>query len=36
MTPLSFATGLSVNQAESQPVQSNLDENNYGRQQMMN
>jgi hypothetical protein len=36
MTPLGFATGLSLNQAESQPVQSNQDENNYGRQQMMN
>jgi len=36
MTPLGFATGLSLNQAETQPVQSNQDENNYGRQQMMN
>jgi len=36
MTPLGFATGLSLNQAESQPVQSNQDENNYVRQQMMN
>jgi hypothetical protein len=36
MTPLGFATGLSLNQAESQPVQSNQDENNYGRQQMTN
>jgi len=36
MTPLGFATGLSHNQAESQPVQSNQDEINYGRQQMMN
>jgi hypothetical protein len=36
MTPLGFATGLSLNQAESQPVQSNQDENNYGRQQMIN
>jgi hypothetical protein len=36
MTPLGFATGLSLNQAESQPAQSNQDENNYGRQQMMN
>jgi len=36
MTPLGFATGLSLNQAECQPVQSNEDENNYGRQQMMN
>jgi len=35
MTPLGFATGLSLNQAGSQPVQSNQDENNYGRQQMM-
>jgi hypothetical protein len=34
--PLGFATGLSLNQPESQPVQSNQDENNYGRQQMMN
>jgi len=36
MTPLGFATGLSLNQAESQLVQSNQDENNYGWQQMMN
>jgi len=36
MMPLCIATGLSLNQAESQPVQSNHDENNYGRQQMMN
>jgi len=36
MTSLGFATGLSLNQAQSQPVQSNQDENNYGRQQMMN
>jgi hypothetical protein len=36
MTLLGFATGLSPNQAESQPVQSNQDENNYGWQQMMN
>jgi hypothetical protein len=36
MTPLGFATGLSLNQAESQPAQSNQDEHNYGRQQMMN
>jgi len=36
MTPLGFATGLSLNQAESQPVQTNQDENNYGWQQMMN
>jgi len=36
MTPLGFATGLSLNPAESQPVQSHQDENNYGRQQMIN
>jgi hypothetical protein len=36
MTPLGFATGLSLNQADSQPAQPNQDENNYGRQQMMN
>jgi hypothetical protein len=36
ITPLGFATGLSLNQAESQPVQSNQDEHNYGRQQMLN
>jgi hypothetical protein len=36
MTPPGFATGLSLNQAESQPVQSNQDENNYERQQMLN
>jgi len=36
MTPLGFATRMSLNQAESQPVQSNQDENNYGRQQMLN
>jgi len=36
MTPLGFATGLSLNQSGSQPVQSNQDENNYRRQQMMN
>jgi len=36
MTPHGFATGLSLNQAESLPVQSNQDENNYGRQQMLN
>jgi len=34
--PLGFATGLGLNEAESQPVQSNPDENNYGRQQMLN
>jgi len=36
MTPLGFATGLSLNQAERQLLQSNQDENNCGRQQMMN
>jgi hypothetical protein len=36
MTPVGFATGLSLNQAECQLVQSNQDENNYGRQQMLN
>jgi hypothetical protein len=36
ITLLGFATGLSLNQAESQPVHSNQDENNYGRQQMLN
>jgi hypothetical protein len=36
ITPLGFATGLSINQAESYPVQSNQDENNYQRQQMLN
>jgi hypothetical protein len=36
MTPLGFATGLRLNQADSQPGQSNQDENNYARQQMMN
>ena len=33
--PLSFATGLSLNQAESQLVKSNQVENNYGRQRML-
>jgi hypothetical protein len=36
MTPLSFATGCSLNHAESQPVKSNQDENIYRRQQMLN
>ena len=36
MTLLGFATGLSLNQAESQTAQSNQDENYYGRQQIMN
>jgi hypothetical protein len=36
MMPLGFATELSLNHVESQPVQSNQDENNYGRQKMMN
>jgi hypothetical protein len=33
---LGFATGLSVNQAEQQPIDSNQDDNNYWQQQMMN
>jgi len=36
MITLGFATGLSLDQAESQPVQSYQDENNYRQQQMMN
>jgi hypothetical protein len=36
MTPLGFATGLNLNQAASQRVQSNQNENNYGRQLMLN
>jgi len=36
ITPLSFATGLSLNQAERQPIKSNQDENNYRQQQMLN
>jgi len=36
ITPLGFATGLSLNQAERQLIKSNQDENNYGRQQMLN
>jgi hypothetical protein len=36
ITPLGFATWLSLNPAESQPVQSDQDENNYGSQQMLN
>jgi hypothetical protein len=31
-TPLDFATGSSLNQAERQPVQSNQEENNHGWQ----
>jgi len=34
ITPLSFATGLSLNQAERLPLKSNQDENTHGRQQM--
>jgi hypothetical protein len=34
--PLGFATGLSLNHAESQPIKSNQDENNYRRQHMLN
>jgi len=36
MTALAFATELRLNPAESQPVQSNQDKNNYGQQQMLN
>jgi len=36
VTPLGFAAGLSLNQAERQPIQSNQDENNYRRQPMLN
>jgi hypothetical protein len=36
MMPVGFATELSLNQAECQLVQSNQDESNYGRQQMLN
>jgi len=34
--PLGIATESSLNQLESQPVQSNQDEYNYGLQQMLN
>jgi len=36
VTPLGFATGPILNQAERQPTKSNQDENNYRRQQMLN
>jgi len=36
MMPLGFATGLSLNQAVRQPVQSIQDEYNYGRRQVLN
>jgi hypothetical protein len=36
ITPLGFATGLSLNQAERQPIKSNQDQNTYGWQQMIN
>jgi hypothetical protein len=36
MTSLGFATELSLNQAESQSLESNQDENNYRWQQMVN
>jgi hypothetical protein len=36
ITPLGFATGPSLNQAERLPIMSNQDENTYGRQQMFN
>jgi len=35
-TPLGIATGPSLNEVESQPGKSNLDENNYRLQQMLN
>jgi hypothetical protein len=34
ITPLCFATGPSLNQAETLSITSNQDENTYGRQQM--
>jgi len=34
--PLSFATGPSHNHVARQPIKSNLDENNYPWQQMLN
>jgi hypothetical protein len=36
ITPLGFATGPSLNQAEKLPIKSNQDENTYGRQPMFN
>ena len=36
ITPLGFATGPSLNRTERQPIRPNHDENNPGRQQMMN
>jgi len=36
ITPLGFATGPSLNQAERLLIKSNQDENTYGRQQMFN
>jgi len=36
ITPLGFATGPSLNQAERQSIKSNQDEYNYRRQQMLN
>jgi hypothetical protein len=36
MTPLGFATELSLNQGGSQQVQSNQDETNFGQQHMIN
>jgi hypothetical protein len=35
ITPLAFATGLSLNQAGRLPIQSNPDDTAYGRQQML-
>jgi len=36
ITPLGFATGPSLNQAERHSIKSNQDENNYRQQQMLN
>jgi hypothetical protein len=36
ITPLGFATGPSLHQAEKLPIKSNQDENTDGRQQMFN
>jgi hypothetical protein len=34
--PLGFATGLSLNQAETQQIKSNQDEMNFRQEQMLN
>jgi hypothetical protein len=36
ITPLGFATELSLNQPERLPIKSNRDDNTYGWQQMFN